>query len=306
MDAKRAEVRGSFLFCMKLPVYFLSHGAPTMALGLQPEKTIVFFKRLGLSILSLKQEIKALVIISAHWESTDEDCGVRGKFSNFHPFFANISLIVTAAQTPEQIYDFYGFPSELYTIKYHMRGEPQIADRLAQTLKNQGIPCTLDNRRGLDHGSWVLLQNMFPQSELPCIQLSLHTSLDPSFHVRLGQALKSLRDQGCLIIGSGGAVHNLGQVDFDEPGDKAEHWAQTFDEVLRNAACVKPKTAEALCQIALDEPALFQRAHPRTEHFLPMVVAAGALEDDEHFKRIHNEMQYGTLSLAAFESSTLE
>eukprot|EP00158_Paraphelidium_tribonemae_P004685 Partr_v1_DN26910_c0_g1_i1_m7156 putative dioxygenase len=273
-----------------LPVFFLSHGPPTMALGTHPKASVKFLKSLGESVRKLHNQlhIKCLLVISAHWESSEE-------------------LAISSSSTPEQIYDFYGFPQEMYSVKMEMCGSPELAQLIKQTLDKHGIASRLDSKRGIDHGAWVPLVNMFGVEGpgIPVIQLSLNRNLNPQMHQAIGKALRELRQRDILIIGSGGAVHNLQEARFRMgqlvENDKVDGWAREFDNKVKSIMeSGDPQTQ--LLDLMRDNPKLVKQSHPRTEHFMPLFVMAGALDADEKAKQIHTEIVFGNLSMAAYKS----
>jgi len=139
-------------------------------------------------------------------------------------------------ETPETIHDFYGFPAELYGLRYDARGSPDLAGRVADLLHGAGLSCDLDRNRGLDHGAWVPLILMFPDADVPVVQLSIQRHLDPAQHVALGAAIATLRDDSVLILGSGGAVHPLGYAAASlGEGAATDGWAHEFSGWLTDA-----------------------------------------------------------------------
>ncbi len=156
--------------------------------------------------------MEAVLLVSAHWETTRP--------------------AVNAADELDTIHDFYGFPQELYEMRYPAHGSSELASRVVGLLKKAKIDCDVDRQRGLDHGAWVPLMVMFPEANIPVVQLSIQHHLDPSKHYSLGMAIAALRKEGVLVIGSGGAVHPLGYIQLlsqDAPTDK---WAMDFDAWL--------------------------------------------------------------------------
>lgn len=230
-----------------LPTLFISHGSPMLALD--PGASEAPLKRLA-------QELprpKAILVVSAHWESPD--------------------LRVTAATQPATWHDFYGFPAELYAVQYPAPGSPELAARVAELLATDGLPVIQDGERPLDHGAWVPLSLMYPQADIPVVQLSLPSRLGPQMQDRIGKALRALREEGILLIGSGSITHNLGELDWRAGPDVIEPWAKAFRDWM----------AERLA--ANDDNALFgyrqqapsaARNHPTDEHLLPLYFARGA------------------------------
>ncbi|TPX33332.1 hypothetical protein SmJEL517_g03695 [Synchytrium microbalum] len=277
----------------RIPTYFVSHGSPMMALPNDNEKlTQDFLRDLGKDLLG-SGKIKGVVICSAHWE--EDQNGLQAP-----------RVAVTTARHPELIYDFYGFPHKLYEVEYHAQGSEELGKRVQEALTEQNINCDLDNKRGLDHGAWVAAKLMFPDSgptnetTVPIVQLSLSSSLDPDFHVAVGKAIKPLRDEGILILGSGGAVHNLRQL-F---GPKAS-WSTGFIEALTEVFTAhgedRRKGVAALTKLPV-----FRMAHPRAEHFMPVAVVIGAADDLEDGTVVHeNYPDFApNLALHAFKVGT--
>ena len=201
---------------------------------------------------TLPEPPKAILVVSGHWESSA---------------FA----FTGAASHPGLIFDYYGFPPETYRLSWPAPGAPWLAERGAELLRAAGLPAAIDPARGFDHGVFVPLKVAFPQAEVPVVQMALHASLDPALHVAAGEALAPLRDEGVLILGSGMSFHNLRAM-----GDpRATGPSQQFDRWLADAAASAPgERAESLAHWA-DAP-WARLCHPREEHLLPLLVAAGA------------------------------
>jgi 4,5-DOPA dioxygenase extradiol len=256
---------------MNMPTLFISHGAPTLALD--PIPTHQFLVKLG-------QELprpQAILCISAHWGS-------------------NITQ-VSGAPHPSTIYDFGGFPDELYHLRYPAPGAPTLAHRVADMLIAINISVRIDPYRGLDHGAWVPLSLMYPKADIPVVQLSVKLNRDARFHLEMGRILQPLRQEGVLIVGSGGAVHNLsefGKYPVDAP---ALDYALAFDAWLEKA--VTSGDEEALTGFEHSAPDA-ARAHPSQEHFLPLFVALGAAGPGAKGRKIHSGFTYGVLSMAAY------
>ncbi len=185
-----------------MPTLFVSHGAPNLVLQDLPVRA--FLKQLA----SFAPRPRAILVVSAHW-LTDEPT-------------------LDVSPRPETIHDFYGFEPELYDMRYDVPGAPQLAEEIAETLLAAGFaPCT--EMRGLDHGAWIPLVLAWPDARVPVTQLSLQPRRDAEHHYRLGLALSALRDDGVLVIGSGGATHNLGALGS---GTQLPDWAARFDRWL--------------------------------------------------------------------------
>ncbi|HMK53592.1 MAG TPA: class III extradiol ring-cleavage dioxygenase [Methanobacteriaceae archaeon] len=253
-----------------LPTLFVSHGAPTLPLDDIPARN--FLKGIGKQY----SDIKAVLCISAHWETT-------------YP-------AVNSPKTPETIHDFYGFPEALYEIEYPAQGSPKLAERVLNLLKSNNISCDLDRQRGLDHGTWVPLMLMYPNAEIPVVQLSIQHHLNTEKHLALGRAIGKLRHEGILIIGSGGAVHPLGYAEF-RPGGKTDEWALEFDKWLTDAVTRGDERSLVSYRNIAPYP---ERAHPRPDHYMPLLVAFGAAGKRVKGTVIHKSWQWGDLGMAAY------
>ncbi len=255
----------------RFPAIFVSHGAPLLAI--QPGPAREFLSGLGRTL----GEPKAILAVSAHWESGD--------------------AAVSAAARPETIYDFYGFPDELYRMKYPAPGAPELAARTKALLAENGIGARLDRERGLDHGAWVPLMLMYPGADVPVTQLTVQTALGPAHHVKLGEALRNLREEGVLILGSGGATHNLREFGRYPEGTAAPQWVTGFQEWL--AQTIESARSDDLLRYRSVAPEAV-RNHPTEEHFLPLFVSAGAGSDGVAGKRIHRSHTFGIFAMDAY------
>lgn len=256
---------------MIMPVLFLSHGAPTVPL--EPGETGAAWRLLGNQL----PRPSAILAISAHWES-------------------HIPTLSRAVQ-PETIHDFSGFPQELYQIRYPAPGAPQMAEAAAQLLRQAGITVQLDDRHGLDHGAWVPLSMMFPEADIPVAQLSLQPEQDPAWHVALGKALRPLREQGVLIVGSGAITHNLRAVFTHPQGNPAPAWVTEFRDWI--AARIREGDIGALVSYRSLAPHAVQN-HPTDEHLLPLFVALGAATRPGDALHLNKVMTYGLLAMDAW------
>jgi aromatic ring-opening dioxygenase catalytic subunit (LigB family) len=239
---------------MVAPVLFLPHGGgPLPILGDPSHAALTRFMQ---EIPARLGRPRAILVISAHWEEPQAS--------------------LTAAVQPELIYDYYGFPPESYQIRYPAPGAPALAARVGDLLQGQNISSHADPSRGFDHGLFVPLKLMYPSADIPCIQLSLLSSLDPADHIRLGEALAPLCDEGVLIIGSGLSFHNL-RAFFSEPTDKSVADSLAFDEWLRHTlTSVELDMAARAEQLTRWQQAPAARfCHPREEHLLPLHVCFG-------------------------------
>lgn len=200
---------------------------------------------------SLPEKPKAILVVSGHWEER--------------------AFAFTGTEHPGLIYDYYGFPPETYQLSWPAPGGPWLAERGAALLHEAGLPSAVDAQRGFDHGVFIPLKVAFPEAELPVVQMSLHASLDPALHIAAGEALAPLRDEGVLILGSGMSFHNLRAM-----GDpRVAGPSREFDRWLTEAAeAASPVRSARLSRWS--EAPWARLCHPREEHLLPLMVAAGA------------------------------
>ena len=199
---------------------------------------------------------EAIGVISAHWE---EDV-----------------IGITSAASPELLFDYYNFPPQTYQFRYPAAGDPQLAARMQALLKQSGIDSRLDPDRGFDHGVFVPLLLMYPQADIPCVQISLSTNLDAALHIRIGQALGELKNEKLLILGSGFSFHNM-QAFLTKRDDAIDPRNQEFDAWLQQA-CVDPKLSETERTARLTDWQSAPHAdycHPRGEHLIPLHVCYG-------------------------------
>lgn len=226
---------------------------------------------------TLPQTPRAIVVVSAHWlEST---------------------VSVTGALSPELIYDYYGFPAHTYELKYPAPGSPELAQDIVQALERADIPAKVDPSRGFDHGMFIPMLLMFPEANIPVVQLSLNSNLDPLTQIELGKTLENLRDQGVLIIGSGMSFHNM--RGYGDP--RYAPISDEFDVWLTNTVQASPKDRhEAL--LNWDKAPSARHCHPprQEEHLLPLMVAAGAAHDEPGLKVFSDRVMETTLSAFVF------
>jgi 4,5-DOPA dioxygenase extradiol len=233
----------------RMPAVYLSHGAPPLADYLTWTTEL---RQWGTDL----PRPSAVLVVSAHWESAP--------------------LTVGATEPVPLTYDFGGFPQKYYEVTYAAPGAPDLADDVAKLVARPGQPVYQDPRRGLDHGAYVPLVEMFPEADVPVLQVSMPT-LDPAELFRLGRTLRPLRDDGVLIIGSGFTTHNLREAMLGYAPGEAAQWTREFDDWARET--VQAGDVDAILDFEHRAPAAL-RAHPRTEHFAPLFVTLGASADD--------------------------
>ncbi|MEJ5989755.1 class III extradiol ring-cleavage dioxygenase [Ramlibacter sp. PS3R-8] len=252
-----------------LPSLFVSHGAPTFAI--EPGLAGAQLRALGRAL----DKPQAIVVVSPHWMT-------RG-------------VEIAASDRPETIHDFGGFPRALYSLQYPAPGSPSLAARVQQVLRASGIPSSLDSQRGLDHGAWVPLMHMFPEADVPVVQVSLPFDTDEGKAFALGRALAPLAQEGVLVVGSGSLTHNLYEF---RSGDVLEAaYAREFSEWIRRA--VQDGDTQRLVQ-ALRLAPHAARAHPTTDHFLPLLVAAGAASTVTPATVMDGGIRHGMLAMESY------
>jgi 4,5-DOPA dioxygenase extradiol len=214
---------------------------------------------------------KAIVIVSAHWESSE--------------------LLVSGHPQPETWHDFGGFPKALFEVQYPAPGDPQLAAQVVELLKFEGLPARIDAERPFDHGVWVPLSLMYPQADIPVVQVSLPTRGGPALQTRVGHALRSLRKQGVLLIGSGSITHNLRELDWHAGPESVEPWAKAFrDWMIEKLA----ESNEASLHDYRQQAPNAVRNHPSDEHLLPLYFARGA---GGEFSVAHQGFTMGALGM---------
>ena len=253
----------------RLPILFVSHGSPSLVLEDCPARD--FLRGLGGALGTPR----AIVAVSAHWATREP--------------------AVTGAAHPETIHDFYGFPDALYRLRYAAPGAPEVAARVAKLMNAAGLECAIDPKRGLDHGAWSPLLLIYPQAQIPVIQLALQPHRGAAHHFALGAALAPIREDGVLIFASGGATHNLGAI--RGPGGAAPKWVSGFADWL-TAAVGEGRSADLVNYRSIAPHAA--ENHPSEGHFLPLIVAAGAAGEDARGRCIHTSYTYGVLSMASY------
>lgn len=258
----------------RLPALFISHGSPIHALEAGAA---------GEAWVKLAHELpqpKAILIASAHWETE-------------LPSF-------TAAPKPETIHDFGGFPEALYRIQYSAPGSPELAEKARSLLKQEGQCAAVDGTRGLDHGAWTPLLHMYPEADIPVVQVAVQPGLGAAHHLALGRALSPLANERVLIIGSGHMTHNLREAFSALRGAREvppEPYAAEFSRWV--GECIESHDLEALADYRRLAPQAI-RAHPSEEHFLPLFVALGAAGDYTHPHKIYSGIELGSLSMDAW------
>ncbi len=236
-------------------VYFSHGGGPLPILGDASHQAMIDFMR---QLPERLNKPEAILVISAHWEES--------------------VATLLGAKNPVMFYDYYGFPEEAYTIIYPAPGSPELANRIAELLNQQGIHAQIDSERGFDHGLFIPLKMMYPQADIPAFQLSLLRGLRPEAHLALGKALQALMTENILVIGSGFSFHNLRAfswegLDLPDPANEAfQDWLITV--------CTSqiPQTEREQLLVDWENAPYARYCHPREDHLLPLHVCASLAE----------------------------
>jgi len=248
---------------------FLAHGSPMMAI--EENEYTKFLNDLGNNL-----KPKAIVVFTAHWDS-------------------NLLTISASDSIYNTIYDFYGFPRELYEMKYPAKGSSIISSEIEEKLIKQGITVQKDLTRGLDHGAWTLLKHLYPNADIPIVQISISSNLSIENQIKIGNAIKSLGNEDILVLGSGNTVHNLRLVDFDST--TTDSWAEKFDDWLIDK--IKKNDLNSLYNYRELAPNA-SLAVPTADHFVPLFIALGSSINLTP-KVIFRDYQLGNLSYLCFE-----
>ena len=255
---------------MSEPVVFVSHGAPDALL--KAPDAVAAWREIGQTI----PEPSAILVLSAHWE--------------------NRRPTVSLSDAPETLYDFSGFPPELYRMQYRAPGAPALAERVLSLLAASGLAVDSHASRGLDHGAWVPLSVMYPEADVPVTQLSLVQGAGPATHFELGRLLAPLRDEGVLIVCSGAITHNFAWLDWRAaPGQQPYSKAETFSQWVADRLAAHDVSA----LLDYRSTPYGAESHPGEEHFMPFFVALGA-SGNEAPQRYRPGFSYGALSMDAY------
>lgn len=259
----------------RLPVLFVGHGSPMNAI--ENNRWRQSWQALGTELLARAQQPRLILCISAHWLTAGWQ--------------------LTAMAQPRTIHDFGGFPQALFDQQYPAPGSPPAARFISRSVLQPGSnrPLELDGGDwGLDHGAWSILKPMFPDAAIPVIQLSMDYSRPAAEHFAIGRQLAQLRERGVLIVGSGNAVHNLRTMRRDAPDNQAYDWAIEFDRVT--ADHIVQRRLPALCDFP-QLGAVAQMAHPSWEHYLPLLYAAGAVQEEDEPRFFNEGFQGASISM---------
>jgi aromatic ring-opening dioxygenase catalytic subunit (LigB family) len=266
----------------RLPTFYLTHGG-----GPWPYMTGEMRQHFAMLESSLKRipsqlpfEPKAILVVSGHWEEKD--------------------FAVMASPNPPMVYDFGGFPKELYQIRYPAPGAPELARRIERMIDAAKLPTHLDAQRGFDHGTYSLLAVTHPEAKIPVFQVSIRSDYAPEAHLQLGRALAPLRDEGVLIIASGSSYHDLRAFMADTPGRDPRKESAQFDAWLRHTLVDFPPKQRSEGLIEWERAPFARAAHPREDHLIPLHVAVGAAEEEPGALIYREESFLGRLTLSSY------
>ena len=263
-----------------LPTYFISHGGgpwPWMK-----EQTRGAYDRLEASLQDIPRQLgtrpHAVLVISGHWEERD--------------------FTVMSHPNPPMIYDYSGFPEHTYHIQYAANGSPQVAERVRQLIEGAGFSARLATQRGFDHGTYAPLAVIYPDADVPVLQLSLRRSYDVQDHIAVGRALAPLRDDGVLILGSGLSYHNL-----HEFGPNAKQASAAFDQWLQDTLVASSPQDRIARLLAWETAPSARQAHPQEDHLLPLMIIVGAAGKDSATCVYHEDNFFGGIVVSSFKFS---
>lgn len=251
----------------KMPALFIGHGSPMNTLELND------FTDLWQTLGEQLPRPRALLVVSAHW------------------FIG--ATAVTAMPRPRTIHDFYGFPQELFDYEYPAPGAPELAAEVAEVVKPLWVGLDRD-QWGLDHGTWSVLAHLYPDADVPVVQLSINALKPLEYHVELGARLAPLRDQGVMIVASGNVVHHLGRIQWKKP-DSAFDWAQRFDD-----AVIRQMAEDPADILTVADHADYGLAVPTPDHFIPLLYLAGLAADEGKADPLIQGYAFGSISMTCY------
>ncbi len=266
----------------RLPTYFISHGGGPWPYLDGPFRRM--FDQLEQSLKDIRRELgdapRAVLVISGHWEET--------------------GFAISSGEQPGMVYDYSGFPEHTYRIRYGAPGSPALARRIQALLQAGGLPARLDAERGYDHGTFSVMKPLYPEEDLPVVQISIARGYDPELHLRVGRLLAPLRDEGVLIIGSGLSYHNLSEARGTagvEPSRQFDAW---LHETLIDAT-PEERTAKL---IEWERAPMARAAHPEEDHLIPLMAVVGAAEDEPGAAVYHQTNLFGGITASSFRFGT--
>lgn len=265
--------------------FYVGHGAPTVAIdpNLKPYKSDL--EKFG----KYHSQPKNIVVVSAHWQDY-------------------LPIQITSSESPGIIYDYFGFPQEMYELTYDFEGNPHLANKIISQLSSNGVDALANNNQGIDHGAWIPLREIYPEGNIPIIQMSIPVPRTPEYLYKLGKILAPLREEGTMFMGSGNVIHNLQYV-----MQKAQQMGGLFANIPSETWAVETDTwlKEQLDDLNVekllaspDEMPNFKHAAPTTEHFDPLYFILGTLRENEMINQFHESFQMGSISMRSFNSES--
>jgi aromatic ring-opening dioxygenase catalytic subunit (LigB family) len=262
----------------RLPTYFISHGGGPWPYLDGPFRRM--FDQLEQSLVDIRRELgdvpRAVLVISGHWEEK--------------------GFAISSGEQPGMVYDYSGFPPHTYRIRYKAPGSPELARRVQELLQGGGIPARLDPARGYDHGTFSIMKPLYPEEDIPLVQLSIDRSYDPGTHLELGRLLAPLRDEGVLIVGSGLSYHNLREA----RGTQGVEPSRQFDAWLQETLVAAGRGQRTARLIDWESAPLARAAHPEEDHLIPLMVVVGAAEDEPGSLVYHQKDLFGGITASSF------
>lgn len=266
------KLSSSFSPTDRMPVLFVGHGSPMNAV--EENEFVQEFRHQGRQLPTPN----AIVVVSAHWET-------RG-------------TLVTAMEAPRTIHDFGGFPQALYEVQYPAPGHPQLAQDLSELIQPEGT-VQLDHQWGLDHGAWTVVMHLFPEANVPVIQISLDYTKPASYHYELAAQLQVLRDRGVLIVGSGNMVHNLRRISWENISSPyAYDWAEEANSKMKE--WILSGNHQPLIDFRKQGTA-FDLSIPTPEHYLPLLYSLGLKQQGERVQLFNDQPLGGSISMTSFK-----
>lgn len=260
----------------RLPTYFISHGGGPWPYMEDRRRALHVLEE---SLKDIPRQIgttpKAVLMISGHWEDD--------------------AFAVMSSPRPPMVYDYHGFPEHTYHVKYSAPGAPALAARVRDLIEAAGLPARLDPQQGFDHGTFTPMVVMYPEADVPLIQVSLRSGYDPAEHLALGRALAPLRDEGVLIVGSGLSYHNLRAF-----GPGAKHPSKAFDDWLQKTLVDSSPEEREKRLLEWDKAPSARQSHPQEDHLVPLMVAVGAAENEKADVVYHEENLFGGVTASSF------
>ncbi|MGI6168498.1 MAG: 4,5-DOPA dioxygenase extradiol [Christensenellales bacterium] len=251
----------------RMPVIFVGHGSPMNAI--EDNHDTRNWREMAKNI----EKPVSIVSISAHWYTK----GTK----------------IMNEENPKTIYDMYGFPKELYEVQYTIPGNPKLAEQAKKLISK---PAVFDHSWGIDHGTWSVLVHMYPKRDIPVFQISIDAAASPEVHYQIGRELKSLRDEGVLLLGSGNIVHNLRMVDWGM-ADKGFDWAYEFDDFIKET--IKNRDHETIMNYS-SLGQIAELAVPMPDHFNPILYVLGASDQEDTISIYNGHCMMGSLSMTSY------